>query len=95
MIQHTVAFRLGDVADREEFWRRVEELPGIEGVRQFQVLRQIGPKNAFTHALSMYFGSQADFDAYNDHPDHLAFVEQAWFPSVAEFIELDYVVDGD
>jgi hypothetical protein len=42
----------------------------------------------------MYFESQTDYDAYNDHPDHVAFVEQAWIPTVAEFLELDYVVDG-
>ncbi len=91
MIQHTVAFRLRDTADKDEFWRRVGELRGLSGVRQFTVLRQVGQKNDFDHALSMYFESQADYDAYNAHPVHGAFVDEAWIPNVAEFIELDYV----
>jgi len=94
MIQHTVAFRLGRDADADEFWRRVRELSRIESARQFEVLRQVGSKTEFTHALSMHFASQVDYDAYNEHPDHVAFVADAWLPNVAEFIELDYVVDG-
>lgn len=95
MIQHTVAFRLDASVDADVFWGRVSELSGIAGVEQFQVLRQIGTKNDFTHALSMYFESQADYDAYSEHPNHVAFVEEAWLPSVAEFIELDYVADDN
>ena len=91
MIQHTVAFRLDAAADADAFWRRVDALSGIGGVRQFRVLRQVGQKNDFTHALSMYFESQAAYDGYNDHPDHVAFVQEVWLPSVADFVELDYV----
>ena len=95
MIQHTVAFRLDHMADLEAFWARVDGLREIPGVVDFTVLRQIGSKNDFTHALSMHFASQDDYDAYNDHPVHVAFVEQAWIPTVADFIELDYVVAPD
>jgi hypothetical protein len=91
MIQHTVAFRLHGTADDRAFWVRVEGLAKIGGVRRFQVLRQVGTKNEFTHALSMYFDSSGDYDGYNEHPDHVAFVEEAWIPNVADFIELDYV----
>ena len=91
MIQHTVAFRLDGAADADAFWRRVDALSEIGGVRQFQVLRQVGQKNDFTHALSMYFESEADYDGYSDHPDHVAFVQEVWLPSVADFVELDYV----
>lgn len=94
MIQHTVAFRLADAADAETFWSRVDDLSTIDGVRQFRALRQVGTKNEFTHALSMYFDSQTEYDAYNEHPVHVAFVEDAWLPSVADFIELDYVDDA-
>lgn len=94
MIQHTVAFRLDEAADADEFWRRVAGLSEIGGVRQFQVLRQVGLKNDFTHALSMQFDSQTDYDDYNEHADHVAFVQQAWLPNVAEFIELDYVAES-
>jgi hypothetical protein len=94
VIQHTVAFRLRDSVDAEEFWRRVEELRELPGVRQFSVLRQVGQKNDFDHALSMYFESQADYEGYNGHPVHIAFVVEAWVPNVADFIELDYVDDN-
>jgi hypothetical protein len=39
----------------------------------------------------MYFDSQLEYDAYNNHPMHLAFVEEVWLPNVADFIELDYM----
>lgn len=94
MIQHTVAFRLQESADADAFWSRVAGLSEIVGVREFSVLRQVGTKNDFTHALSMWFESQADYDRYNAHPDHVAFVEEAWIPNVADFIELDYVDGG-
>lgn len=91
MIQHTVAFRLHDSADVSAFWSRVEGLATLGGVQRFQVLRQVGAKNEFTHALSMYFESQTEYDQYNNHPDHVAFVQDVWIPNVADFIELDYV----
>jgi len=95
MIQHTVAFRLDAAADSAAFWNRVDELRGIGGVVDFAVLRQVGSKNDFSHALSMHFETQDDYDAYNDHAVHVAFVEEAWIPNVADFIELDYVVATD
>jgi heme-degrading monooxygenase HmoA len=94
MIQHTVAFRLRDGVDADQFWRRVGELREVPGVRQFSVLRQVGQKNDFEHALSMYFESQVDYEGYNAHPVHVAFVGEAWLPNVADFIELDYVEEN-
>ena len=93
MIQHTVAFRLADSADDGAFWRHVDDLSSLAGVQKFEVLRQVGTKNDFTHALSMWFESRADYDRYNEHPTHVAFVNEVWLPNVADFIELDYVVD--
>lgn len=91
MIQHTVAFRLGDGADAGAFWARVETLGDIGGVQHFTKLRQVSLKNEYTHGLSMYFDSQTEYDAYNNHPVHVAFVEEAWLPHVTDFIELDYM----
>ena len=34
---------------------------------------------------------EATYAAYNDHPDHLHFVESRWLPEVAEFQEWDLV----
>lgn len=94
MIQHTVAFRFGDAPDEQAFWAGVATLGVIEGVQNFQTLRQVGSKNDFSHALSMFFDSQVEYDAYNVHPDHVAFVENLWMPNVADFTELDYVVES-
>jgi len=91
MIQHTVVFRLHADADADHFLASARELATIEGVHDFEVLRQVGKKNNFTHCLSMYFDDQSGYDAYNDHPDHLAFVDGVWRPHVSDFLELDYV----
>ena len=97
MIQHTVAFRLrhpkGSV-EEAEFLRRARELRHLPGVLDFRVLRQIGTKNRYTHALSMHFVSADAYRGYDGHPDHVAFVEGVWLPEVEEFVELDYVEMG-
>lgn len=93
MIQHTVVFRLITGADTDDFFTRARGLAAIAGVDDFEVLRQVGQKNTFTHGLSMYFGDQLAYDSYNNHPDHLAFVNEVWLPNVADFLELDYVRD--
>jgi Stress responsive A/B Barrel Domain len=48
-------------------------------------------KNAFHFNFSMLFADQAAYDAYNVHPDHVAFVQGRWIPEVAEFLEADFV----
>jgi hypothetical protein len=40
----------------------------------------------------MQFASQADYDGYNTHPDHVAFVQDVWVKEVLEFQEIDYSV---
>ncbi len=92
MIQHTVAFRLHDDADTDAFWARVDDLGELPGVQRFKVLRQVGRKNDFTDALSMHFESAEEYDSYNSHPVHVAFVDDVWSSAVVDFIELDYVV---
>jgi stress responsive alpha/beta barrel protein len=93
MIQHTVVFRLNTDADADQFFARTRKLAAIRGVKDFEVLRQVGRKNDFTHGLSMYFDDQSAYDSYNDHPDHLAYVHDVWLSNVADFLELDYVRD--
>ncbi len=93
MIQHTVVFRLNPDADAGHFFTRARKLAAIRGVKDFEVLRQVGQKNDFTHGLSMFFDDQSAYDSYNDHPDHLAFVNEVWLSNVADFLELDYVRD--
>ena len=91
MIQHTVAIRFNADADVDDFFTRASRLAAIDGVRNFEVLRQVGQKNDFTHALSMCFDEQSAYDRYNNDPEHVAFVNDVWVPNVAQFLELDYV----
>ena len=91
-IQHTVVFRLNPDTDTDHFLARARELATIGGVNDFEVLRQVGLKNDFTYGLSMHFDDQAAYDSYNNHADHLAFVNDVWLPNVADFLELDYVL---
>ena len=95
MIRHTVAFRLkhapGSEAEREFLDIAQRILAPIPGVEEFECLRPVSPKNNFTFGLSMEFADQAAYDGYNNHPDHVRFIEDRWIPEVDEFLELDYV----
>jgi hypothetical protein len=39
----------------------------------------------------MEFVDQAAYNTYNDHPWHVAFVNDKWIPEVSRFMEIDYV----
>jgi hypothetical protein len=92
-IRHTVAFRLRHAAGSSEeasFLAEAETLAAIPGVEAFEILRQVGAKNEFDYGISMEFADRAAYDAYNDDPAHVRFVETRWLPEVADFLEIDY-----
>ena len=93
MILHTVVFKLkypkGSAAEKR-FLETAMQLASIPGVCHFKGFRQISKKNAFEYGLSMEFESKAAYDAYNQHPDHTAFLKDYWEDGVADFLELDY-----
>ena len=95
MILHTVAFSLkhasGSAAEAD-FLQTAKILANIPGVDRFDQFRQISPKNDFAFGFSFEFADQAAYDAYNEHPDHVAFVRDRWVPEVEAFMELDYVM---
>ncbi|MBG1233163.1 Dabb family protein [Aestuariivirga litoralis] len=94
MIRHTAVFRLKHAAGSAEeasFLTAIKKLVAIPGVEKFEVLRQVSPKNEFKFGVSMEFKDQAAYTGYNDHPDHVAFVQTRWIPEVAAFTEIDYV----
>jgi hypothetical protein len=64
----------------------------IPGVEAFEQLRQASPRNHYTFGYSMEFADQAAYQAYNDHPDHIAFVRDRWVPEVLDFLEIDYAL---
>lgn len=95
MIRHTVVFRLHDAADSAgaaDFLSKAEILAGIPGVEKFEQLRQVSPKNDYDFGFSMEFADQNAYDGYNNHPDHVEFVQGQWVPRVAAFLEIDYAL---
>jgi quinol monooxygenase YgiN len=94
MIIHTAVFRLkhpSGSAQEAAFLKAANILIAIKGVEKFEKLRQVSSKNDFTFCFSMQFKSQAEYDFYNNHPDHVAFVQNRWIPEVEKFMEIDYV----
>jgi len=95
MIRHAALFRLIHVAGSPEeaaFLKALTKLKSIPGVGFFQIAQEVSPKNPYTFAVSMMFPTQTEYDGYNTHPVHEAFVKDRWVPEVAEFMEHDPVV---
>jgi hypothetical protein len=93
-IVHSVFFKLKHEAastEESDFFAKAAKLAAIPGVENFQVLEEVSPKNPYTFGLSMEFATQADYDSYNNHPDHVSFVQNVWMNEVEEFQEIDYV----
>ena len=94
-IRHMAIFTLKHPLDAPETAKFLEDgrriLTGIPVVRNFEVLRQTSPKTDFDFGFSIEFASQEDYTAYNEHPDHAAFVEERWKKEVARFQEIDFV----
>jgi heme-degrading monooxygenase HmoA len=92
-IRHTVAFTLahpeGSPAE-SGFLAAARALSTIPGVESFELLRETSPKNDYRFGISMEFADSAAYEAYNGHPDHVAFVQGRWLPEVSEFLEIDY-----
>jgi stress responsive alpha/beta barrel protein len=92
-IRHTVAFTLAHPAGsarEREFLEAAERLASIPGVEAFELLAEVSPKNAYRFGISMEFADRAAYDGYNEHPDHVRFVQDRWLTEVSSFLELDY-----
>ncbi len=77
MIRHAAIFRLKHAAGspaEADFLRALSGLAIIPDVGNFEIAREVSAKNDFTFAVSMTFADQSDYDAYNNHPLHVAFV---------------------
>ena len=92
-IRHTVAFTLvhpaGSAAERD-FLDAAERLSTIPGVEAFELLAEVSPKNEYRFGISMEFADRPAYGRYNEHPDHVRFVQERWLSEVADFLELDY-----
>jgi len=93
MIRHTVVFTLVHPKDSPEekvFLDAIQKLSAIPGVQKFELLKQIGKKNNYDYGLSMEFETAKAYEDYNQHPDHIAFVQTYWIKQVKDFLEIDY-----
>ena len=92
-VRHTVVFTLAHPEGSPEeaaFLDAARALAAIPGVEAFELLRETSPKNGYRFGISMEFADQAAYTAYNEHPDHVQFVQERWLAEVADFLEVDY-----
>jgi hypothetical protein len=93
-IQHMVIFDLKHEkgsALAEKFLKDGEQiLSHLPVVQNFQVFNQVSLKNDYTYGFSMVFAGRQEYDTYNNHPNHLAFVETRWKKEVTRFMEIDF-----
>lgn len=94
-IQHMVIFNLSNPIDSAEAQKFIQDgtriLTGIPVVNNFQAFNQVSQKNKYQYAFSMVFANQADYTTYNNHPDHVTFVQNRWLKEVSDFLEIDFV----
>jgi hypothetical protein len=91
-IRHAVVFTLThpqDSAEEADFLDAIARLEAIPGVEAFELMREVSPKNDYRFGLTMEFVDPSAYTAYNEHPDHVAFVETRWDSEVTDFLEID------
>jgi heme-degrading monooxygenase HmoA len=92
-VRHTVAFTLvheEGSPEEGDFLQAAERLANIPGVEAFELLAEVSPKNGYRFGILMEFADRAAYDRYNEHPEHVRFVNERWLSEVSEFLELDY-----
>lgn len=96
MITHSVFFNLhhapGSAEEQDFFAKSLRILTPIPGVLDFTVHRQTSPKAPWQFGFSMKFTSQNAYDSYNNHPDHLDYVNSIWLKEVSSFQEIDHII---
>jgi hypothetical protein len=92
-IRHTVVFTPRHPAgspEETDFLDSAARLAAIPGVEELELLHETSPKNGYRFGLSMEFADAAAYTAYNEHPDHVRFVQERWLVEVEDFLEIDY-----
>ncbi len=98
MIRHTVMFtpkHQPGSAEEKALLTAARELAKISTVRRFEVLRQVSPPCNHRFGLSTEFDDEQSYDFYNEHADHVAFVNDRWKREVESWQAIDYVVYDD
>ena len=92
-IRHTVVLtprHAPGSPEEADFLAAAAGLAAIPGVEAFEILHETSPKNGYRFGISMEFAGPEAYAAYNDHPDHVRFVQERWIPEVGDFLEIDY-----
>jgi hypothetical protein len=92
-IRHMVVFKLKyprGSAEEQNFLIAIKKLSAIPGVEKLECMKQVSKKNKFDFGLSMEFANQQAYTQYNNHPDHVAFVQNRWIREVEDFLEIDF-----
>lgn len=93
-IQHMVIFDLSYAEGSGEAKKFLQDgtriLTGIPVVRNFQAFKQVSSKNDYQYGFSMVFTNREDYSTYNQHPAHVAFVQDRWNNEVVRFLEIDF-----
>jgi hypothetical protein len=95
-IRHTVVFTLKHEkgsAGEQAFFKALDQLTTIPGVVNFNYTAEISKKNIYDYILAMEFSDQGSYDRYNQHPDHVLFVQEIWLKEVQDFLEIDYFIE--
>ena len=92
MINHGVVFTLkkDSVLSQEEFFAEALKLKKLDMVKKFKIVRETSSKNQFEFGLFMKFKTPEAYELYNNHPDHVSFVQNIWIPNIEDFMEIDY-----
>jgi hypothetical protein len=91
-IRHSVVFMLTHPegsAEEADFLDAIARLEAIPGVEAFELMREVSPKNDYRFGLTMEFADPTSYTSYNEHADHVAFVERRWNSEVTDFLEID------
>jgi hypothetical protein len=92
-IRHTVVFTPVHAAgspEEADLIAAAERLAAIPGVEAFEILHETSAKNGYRFGISMEFAGPAAYTAYNEHPDHVRFVQERWLTEIEDFLEIDY-----
>jgi hypothetical protein len=94
-IRHMAVFTLkhpaGSAAEKD-FLNAIAKLANIPVVENFQVLKEVSPKNPYTYGVSMEFANRQAYEQYNNNPAHVTFVQTRWQKEVKKFMEIDFEI---
>ena len=77
--------------DADEFLIKSKKiLSFIEGVENFEVVKQFNPKNDYDFGFYMEFKDKKAYQSYNENPEHINYVKQVWLKEVRRFLEIDF-----